>query len=145
MAFDKFDYHSGAADFPSGISAKNGGTHIGMFIDWARKRRLLNEQLSMYSPIGAWLLRHGIVSGRTFAALFCDGSFSSGDHLNEAGHAFAEAYYDRYLEDYHSLFADHSKTIYEVPYSRSNRREVAELLDQRYSAWIAERGQLAAK
>jgi hypothetical protein len=144
MAFDKFDYHSGAADFPSGVAAKNGGTHIGMFIDWARNRGLLNEQLHMFSPIGAWLLRHGLISGRTFVALFCDWSFSSGDHLNGDGHAFAEAYYDRYLEDFQSLFGDRYKTTYHVPYTRSNRRRVAELLDRRYSAWGAERREPAA-
>lgn len=38
MAFDKFDYHSGAADFPAGVSSTNGGTHFGMFIDWACRR-----------------------------------------------------------------------------------------------------------
>ena len=144
MATDKFDYHSGAADFPSGVSAKNGGTHIGMFIDWARKRGLLNEQLHMFSPIGAWLLRHGLISGRTFAAMFCDWSFSSGDHLNRAGHAFAEAYYGRYLEDYQSLFADRYETIYHVPYSCSNRKRVATLLDQKYSDWSAQRASSAA-
>jgi hypothetical protein len=144
MAFDKFEYHFSAADFPPGVPARNGGTHIGMFIDWARECALPSEQLHVFSPIGAWLLRHRMISGRTFASVFCDRSFSSGDHLNGAGHAFADAYYDRYLEDYRALFDDRYKKIYHVPYTRLNRRRISELLDRKYSAWTAEQGQTAA-
>jgi len=142
MASDKFDYHSGARDFPRGVPRKNGGTHIGMFLDWARARGLLNEDL--HSPIGSWLFRHGVISGRTFASAFGDRSFQSGDDLNDTGDAFANAYYDEYLQDYDSLFADQYETIYHVAYSRQNCKRVADLLDQRYATWRASVGKSPA-
>ncbi|MGB7158514.1 MAG: hypothetical protein WBD40_10645 [Tepidisphaeraceae bacterium] len=137
MAVDKLEWHASADDFPITVTRKSGATHIGMFVDWALSRSLMSEQISRFSPLRARLFRCGIISGRTFIAWFCDGAFSSGNHLNTEGHDFTEAYYDRYLADYEAIFAGEYATIYHVAYSQTNRRAVANLLDDRLAAWQA--------
>jgi hypothetical protein len=136
MAIDKLKWHAGAEKFPAALPAKNGATHMGMFLDWAFARGLTNNQrLREFSRIGAWLVRHRRISGRAFILWFCDGVFDSPEHLNNQGHAFAESYYDRYMEDFGNLFAREYPTPYHVPYTEANRSRVFGLLDQRLADW----------
>jgi hypothetical protein len=139
MAIDKVKWHAGAEGFPSDLPTRCGATHMGMFVDWARARGLLNEQLHRFSPIGARLLRCGMISGRAFILWFCDGAFSSGDHLNSIGDAFAESYYEQFLTDFEALFPEG----YRVGYSRRHRARMARLLDERFGAWQASGGEAA--
>ena len=46
MATDKIEWHSGADKFPKTVPHWNGGTHMGMFVDWALSRGLMNPRLS---------------------------------------------------------------------------------------------------
>jgi hypothetical protein len=136
MAIDKLKWHAGANNFPAGLPARNGATHMGMFLDWAMSRGLTNNQrLRELSRVGAWLLRHHRISGRAFILWFSDGVLDSLEHLNDEGHAFAESHYDRYVEEFGNVFAREYSTSYHVPYTQANRSRVFALLDERLSAW----------
>jgi len=71
MAYDRADWHSGG-DFPAGLPAENGGTHIGMFLAWAIQRGLEGAFHREESATALAAVQARKMTGREFLFSQCD-------------------------------------------------------------------------
>ena len=138
MAYDRADWHYGG-DYPAGLPAENGGTHIGMFLAWAIERGLEGDFHREESAAALAAVRARKMTGREFLFSRCDEKFWEED-LSEEGNAFATAYYEKddgYLADYAATLIDDLPSLYHVADTWKNFDRVAALLDRRYAEWKA--------
>ena len=138
MAYDRADWHYGG-DYPAGLPAENGGTHIGMFLAWAIERGLEGDFHREESAAALAAVRARKMTGREFLFSQCDEKFWEED-LSEEGNAFATAYYEKddgYLADYAATLIDDLPSLYHVADTWKNFDRVAALLDRRYAEWKA--------
>ena len=142
FTYDDAWWHYGG-DFPDGLPAAAGATHIGMFLAWM----LLNghggaRHLADAAALGPLRARQ-VAPGAWFIAQ-CDEKLTDRD-LSDEGNRFAAAYYlyheDRhadgeasYLPDYAKSFpdADHA---YGVPDDWASFDRLAPILSHRFALW----------
>jgi hypothetical protein len=134
-SIDKADWHYGN-DFPENLPEENGGTHIGMYLNWVIEKNLISEFLLTESKNGIEKVKSGKITGRDFLFDCCDGKFWN-QELNEIGLEFTESYYssDKYFGDYAKVLASELDSIYEVKDNRQNYSLIKEKLDDRFNKW----------
>jgi hypothetical protein len=143
MKYDDASWHYGG-DFPSDLPPEAGATHIAMFLAWALLSGLAGELHQQEFPQGLKLLRsRGITPGKFFLQ-YCDGKLTDED-LNEAGNAFAQAYYNvdnsPYFGDYSSAVdGDDLPSLYHVPDCWETYEAIKPVLNARFAAWQANGG-----
>jgi len=134
--YDRADWHYGG-DYPSDLPPENGGTHIGMFLAWAIVRDLEGRLLRENSANALAAVKARRMTGREFFFSECDEKFWA-ECLNEAGAAFAAAYYepeDGYLHDYEMVLGSDLPSLYHVADTWENFDKISRLLDKRYQQW----------
>ncbi|GGI56874.1 DUF7832 domain-containing protein [Winogradskyella haliclonae] len=134
-SIDRADWHYGN-DFPENLPEENGGTHIGMYLNWIIDNNLISEFHLTESKNAIEKVKSGEMTGRDFLFDFCDGKFWN-QELNEIGIEFTESYYstDKYFGDYSKVLASSLDSIYEVKNSRQNYDMIKEILDKRFAKW----------
>ena len=138
-SIDRTDWHSGN-DFPSDLPEENGGTHIGMYLNWIIENDLVGELHRTDSKEGLEKVKTKEITGRDFLFLYCDGKFTNED-LNEVGLEFTEKYYssNRYFNDYSTLFIKDKESIYRVENNWENYSKIQPILDARFEDWNGKR------
>jgi hypothetical protein len=127
-SIDRADWHSGADDFPDDAPEENGATHIGWFVRWAIGRGLFVPEEDMPNEM-IEAVRVGTMSARDFVMKQLDGKLWPSD-LSEEGLAFAEAQYEKYLDDFGDLIvALDLDSPYYAEDSEENYRKMAATLD----------------
>ena len=134
-SIDRADWHYGN-DFPENLPEENGGTHIGMYLNWIIDNELIGKFHLTESKDGIEKVKSGEITGRDFLFDYCDGKFWN-EELNEIGLEFTESYYssDKYFGDYAKVLANELDNIYEVKDNRQNYSLIKEKLDQRFNKW----------
>jgi len=134
-SIDRVDWHSGN-NFPHGIPEENGGTHIGMYLNWIIDSDLIGECHSKESGEGISKVKSKVISGREFLFDYCDGKFWNED-LNSIGIRFTEDYYstDKYFDDYANTLANNLETVYHVENNWDNYAQIRKVLDHRFKKW----------
>lgn len=134
-SIDRADWHYGN-DFPQHLPEDNGGTHIGMYLNWLIDKNLISEFHLTESKDGIEKVKSGEITGRDFLFDYCDGKFWN-QELNEIGLEFTESYYstDKYFGDYANVLASRLDSIYEVENSQQNYNLIKEILDKRFTKW----------
>ena len=121
-------------DFERDRPNEEGWTHIALFLSWAIRRALANQELSAHR--GA--LETGQTRGRAVLFDTCDGKLFASD-LNEQGAAFASDYYaSHYLHSYTQAFGLVDPTndeIADVPDDDASQRTVDAFLDTAFRDW----------
>jgi len=138
VAYDRADWHYGG-DYPAGLPAENGGTHIGMFLAWAIQRGLEGDFHREESSAAVAAVRARKMTGREFLFSQCDEKFWEED-LSEEGNAFATAYYENdngYMADYGATLLDDLPSLYHVADTWETFDRLAPVLDRRYAEWKA--------
>jgi hypothetical protein len=133
MKYDDAEYYF--LDFETDLPNENGGRHIGLFLEWAIRRGLANEELVAEADA----LRSGATTGLDLLFDHCDGKLLD-DDLNEEGNAFAAAVYERFhLADFieaMNLKPDASvDEIFGADLTARRQARVLWQLDRRYSDW----------
>ena len=150
MAIDRADWHYGG-DYPEKLSDENGGTHIGMYLNWIIENDLIDTLYLEDSIQGVEEVKSKKITGREFLFEYCDGKFKE-DHLNEEGLKFTQFYYlaphdaegayGTYLEDYQELLVlAEFDSLYEVSNTWENYEKIAKRIDERYQKWKSPGGQ----
>jgi len=136
---DRADWHFGN-NFPKNIPDENGGTHIGMFLNWIIDTGLIGEIHLKDSEKGIYKVRKRQITGRDFLFDYCDGKFWNED-LNILAIQFTEDYYssDKYFDDYADALAKSTETIYHVDNNWDNYETIKKILDKRYHKWKVKR------
>lgn len=137
---DRADWHYGG-DFPAGLPKENGGTHIGMYLNWIIDSNLISEMLLEEAADGIQDVKSGKISGRDFLFDYCDGKFLE-DFLTEEGLEFTKRYYKRfgiYAFDYEELLGSNYDSIYEIPNTRKNYDLIAIKITEEMEKWKAKR------
>jgi len=123
-------------DFERDRPNEEGGTHIALFLSWAIRRALANQELSAHQ--GA--LESGQTRGSAVLFDKCDGKLFAAD-LNEQGAAFASDYYaSHYLHSYTQAFGLVDPTndeMADVPDDDASQRTVDAFLDTAFRDWRA--------
>jgi hypothetical protein len=134
-SIDRADWHYGN-DFPENLPEENGGTHIGMYLNWIIDNELIGEFHLTESKDGIEKVKSGEITGRDFLFDYCNGKFWN-QELNEIGLEFTESYYssDKYFGDFAKVLANELDSIYEVKDNRLNYSLIKEKLDQRFNKW----------
>lgn len=138
-SIDRADWHYGN-DFPKSLPEENGGTHIGMYLNWIIDNDLIGEIHIIESKNGIEKVKTGEITGRDFLFDYCDGKFWN-QELNELGLEFTESYYssNKYFRDYSNVLAKDLDNIYEVKDNRQNYTIIKEKLDQRFKKWNSQK------
>ena len=143
-SIDRADWHSGG-DFPKELPIQNGGTHIGMYLNWIIDNNLFGEMHLEDSKDGIENVKSRTITGRDFLFDYCDGKFWETD-LNELGLEFTNFYYQnienpedgygQYLEDYEeAIGGDHFESFYEILNTWENYNKLSKLIDKRFKEW----------
>jgi hypothetical protein len=132
---DRADWHYGG-DFPAGIPAENGGTHIGMYLAWIVERDLASPRLLKEAGPSLQLLRERKITGRRLLLSALDEKFFDA-LLTQTGRDFTRDYYetDVYFADYDSTLAGGLPSTYHVEDSWENYDRIAGVIDQRFARW----------
>lgn len=138
-SIDRADWHYGN-DFPKSLPEENGGTHIGMYLNWIIDNDLIGEIHLIESKNGIEKVKTGEITGRDFLFDYCDGKFWN-QELNELGLEFTESYYssNKYFRDYSNVLAKDLDNIYEVKDNRQNYTIIKGKLDQRFKKWNSQK------
>lgn len=142
---DDVTWHTGG-DFPAGVSAAAGATHIGMFFAWAVNTGLFatEHEVGLGDTIAGLRARTRMPGAAILTA--CDGVLT-GELFTPRGRRFAADYYDAeegsYLDDYADEFWDMGETLYHVPDSWASYERIARRVSERYVTWLAEHGSVA--
>lgn len=136
---DRADWHYGG-DFPKNLPKKNGGTHIGMYLNWAIDNNLIREIFLEEVSKGIEELKSGKITGRDFLFDYCDQKFLE-DFLNEEGLEFTKRYYKRgiYTFDYQELLEPNYDSLYEIPDTRENYHTIAAQITKEFEKWKSRR------
>jgi hypothetical protein len=138
-SIDRMDWHYGG-DFPEGLPAENGGTHIGMYLAWIINNDLIGEMHLEDASESILAVKNRQMTGRDFLIQECDEKFWN-DDLNEEGLAFTNHYYSddsgmkQYIQDYEQILSNDVESTYHVEDTWSNYEKVARVLDIRYKEW----------
>ncbi len=134
-SIDRADWHYGNG-FPENLPEENGGTHIGMYLNWIIDNELVGEFHLTESKDGIEKVKSGKITGRDFLFDYCDGKFWN-EELNETGIKFTENYYstDKYFDDYSEILTSELESIYQVEDNRKNYELIKERLDKRFKKW----------
>jgi hypothetical protein len=132
---DRADWHYGN-DFPKDLPEENGGTHIGMYLNWVIDNNLIGKFHLTESKDAIAKVKSGEITGRDFLFDYCDGKFWN-QELNESGLEFTENYYstDKYFGDYAKVLASNLDSIYKVKNNRQNYDLIKKTLDKRFAKW----------
>jgi hypothetical protein len=122
--------------FPADLPKTAGGTHIGFFVAWLVLNGHFESALYEEHPGEVAALRARRMTGRDFLFDVLDEKLLEED-LTEAGHRFAQAYYDEiYFDDYVDfLVPEEMDSLYRVDDTWANYDKLAQRIDQRYAAW----------
>ncbi|KAF2331537.1 hypothetical protein [Flavobacterium nitrogenifigens] len=134
-SIDRIDWHQ-TEDFPENVPLENGGTHIGMYLNWIIENNLIGDIHMTESAILLENVKAKKITGRDFLIKCCDGKFWAED-LNEIGLKFTEDYYssDKYFEDYVNTLDSNHDSIYEYKNSWENYEKVRLVIDKRFKDW----------
>ncbi len=142
-SIDRAVWHYGG-DFPKELPKENGGTHIGMFINWIIDNDLIGSIHLENSLDGVNDVKSKKITGRDFLFKYCDEKFWDED-LNEIGLAFTKFYYQnpkdpedvygQYIEDYEQLLGTKFNSLYEIPDSLENYSIIAKKINKVYEKW----------
>lgn len=142
-SIDRADWHYGG-DFPENLPIENGGTHIGMYLNWIIDNDLIGVLHLEDSVDGIKEVKSRKISGRDFLFQHCDGKFWNED-LNEEGLEFTKYYYQslnnsdeaygQYLNDYVDALGENFDSIYEIPNTWKNYDKLVKIIDSRYQEW----------
>jgi len=136
--YDKAKWHYDGDEYPSGLPAENGYTHIGFLLAWLLENGHLSQEFLSDHASQVQQFRQGEISIRRFCATTGEALIS--DMLTETGDAFAADYIDEFfLLDYELLFEDDYESVYEVEDNAQNFKKVARMLSQVYAEWLDER------
>lgn len=133
MKYDDAEYYF--LDFETDLPNENGGRHMGLFLEWAIRRGLANDELMAEADA----LRSGETTGLDLLFDHCDGKLLD-DDLNEEGNAFAADVYERFhIHDFieaMNLKPDASvDEIFGAELTAQRHARVLWQLDRRYSDW----------
>lgn len=131
MKHDDLSWHL-TDDWPPDVPEERAGTHIGMFLHWAVLRGHAGSELCDVAGDKCVEVRCGTLNGLQLLVKFCDGKLTSGD-LDEVGDAFAEDYYERYLDDYRGTFPQAGELQWIA--RAEDFLLMATVLDERFSEW----------
>lgn len=141
VAIDDASWHSSAADFPTDLDAKAGGTHIGFLLTWLINSNLVSDTFDKAAIADVEARRR---SGRDILLAVC-GDTLKDDDLSEVGKAFVEDFYnadDRdksgnnwYLDSYHYTLAEALPSLYHVEDSWQNYDLMEPVIDAAYDHW----------
>jgi hypothetical protein len=132
--YDRADWHYGADSFPTNMPRENGGTHIGFFLAWVINSHLEGELFQQEFPAELAAVRARKMTGRDFFFQHCDEKLTD-DTLNDEGNAFADAYYNTYLEDYDKAFTRRFRGIYRVDDTWENYELMATTIAAAFEDW----------
>jgi len=139
-SIDRADWHYGG-DFPSDLPIENGGTHIGMFLNWIIDNNLIGALHLEHSIKGINDIKARKKTGRDFLFEHCDGKFWAED-LNEKGINFTNSYYQdssgsygQYLTDYENILLEDLDSLYRIEDSFENYNKIARKIDEAYTIW----------
>ncbi|MBE8728114.1 hypothetical protein [Flavobacterium hungaricum] len=134
-SIDRIDWHQ-TEDFPENIPLENGGTHIGMYLNWIIENNLIGEIHLTESASLLEDVKAKKITGRDFLIKCCDGKFWAED-LNEIGLKFTEDYYssDKYFGDYANTLDSNQDSIYEYENSWENYDKIRLVIDKRFKDW----------
>ncbi|QLC65675.1 hypothetical protein LPB248_04995 [Flavobacterium sp. LPB0248] len=134
-SIDRIDWHQ-TEDFPKNVPLENGGTHIGMYLNWIIDNNLIGEIHITESASLLENVKAKKITGRDFLIKCCDGKFWAED-LNEIGLKFTEDYYssDKYFDDYVNTLDSNQDSIYEYKNSWENYKKVRLVIDKRFKDW----------
>lgn len=132
---DRIDWHQ-TEDFPENVPLENGGTHIGMYLNWIIENNLIGEIHLTQSASLLENVKDKKINGRDFLIKCCDGKFWAED-LNEIGLKFTEDYYssDKYFGDYANTLDSNKDSIYEYENSWENYEKIRLVIDKRFKDW----------
>lgn len=142
-SIDRADWHYGG-DYPKNLPTENGGTHIGMFINWIIENDLIGSIHMENSQQGISDVKSKKISGRDFLFKYCDEKFWNED-LNEEGLAFTKFYYQnpkdpedvygQYIEDYEKILGTGFESLYEIPNTWKNYDRIEKRISSVYKKW----------
>jgi hypothetical protein len=128
---DEVEWHTGG-DYPEGLPRMAATTHMGMFLAWAIRNKLASKRhYDKKTPAVKQLAAKSLTPGAYFREV-CE-EWLTAEDFNERGHAFAEAMYDEYLEEYGCMFVD--LDTYRAPDTWATYALVAEMLDALLAEW----------
>lgn len=142
-SIDRADWHYGG-DYPKELPIENGGTHIGMFINWIIDNDLIGALHLEDSKQGIQDVKARKVTGREFLFEYCDEKFWE-DDLNEEGLAFTKYYYQnpdnpddaygKYIEDYERILGTEFESLYEIPDTWDSYEKIEKQINTVYDNW----------
>ncbi|NOT88869.1 MAG: hypothetical protein HOP03_11880 [Lysobacter sp.] len=133
MKYDDAEYYF--LDFETDLPNENGGRHMGLFLEWAIRRGLANDELMAEADA----LRSGGTSGLDLLFDHCDGKLLD-DDLGVEGNAFAADYYEKHhIHDFIEAMNVKSDAsvdeIFGADLTAQRHARVLWQLDRRYSDW----------
>lgn len=128
---DDASWHLDSEDFPDNAPEENAATHIGMFVAWTINNDLWGQFDDFDWSTPAQQVRNREISGRTFLLELCDGKLFT-EMLTEDGAAFADWYYDQYLEDCQRVLSKDLESDYLVEDTWENYERIAAVITGRY-------------
>lgn len=134
-SIDRIDWHQ-TENFLENVPDENGGTHIGMYLNWIIDNNLICEKHLTESINALENVKARKITGRDFLIEYCDRKFWTED-LNEIGLKFTVDYYssDKYFDDYAETLDSGQQSIYEYENSWENYEKIKLVIDKRYNDW----------
>jgi len=142
-SIDRADWHYGG-DYPKELPIENGGTHIGMYLNWIIDKNLIGEIHQIDSKVGIEEVKSRRITGNDFLFKYCDEKFWE-DDLNDEGLEFTKFYYQnpndledpygQYIDDYQETLGKEYESLYEIPNTWGNYDKISKLIDKRYEKW----------
>ena len=136
--YDKAKWHF-SGDYPENLPEENAYTHGGIFLGWIVNNDMAAPGfLEDFKAEISQFRRREITPGRLMQ--IADGALVD-DMMDDAGNAFARAYFDfehgKYLEDYEDVLGRGLPTLYHVEDSWANFDRMASRIDERFAQWHA--------
>lgn len=126
MVIDSLDAH-----FPDAGSIERAALPPAMFFAWSAKLELLSADFVQAHQQAVTRLRFQDLSPVEFFTLTGSGTIET-EQLSEAGRAFAEAYYPRYLDDFRATF---DGELYEAEDNWAHYDRIARVLTAAFMAF----------
>ncbi|AEA42863.1 hypothetical protein [Fluviicola taffensis] len=139
-SIDQANWHYGG-DFPKGLPKENGGTHIGMYLNWIIDNNLLEKTFLEDSAEGIQKVKSRKITGREFLFEYCDEKLLE-YFLNEEGLEFTTRYYKRlgtYMYDYDELLKGKYDSLYEIPNTWENYDLITTKITKEFEKWKSRR------
>jgi hypothetical protein len=139
MKYDDASWHYGG-DFPAGMPAEAGATHIGMFVAWCMLNGLAGQLHTDEFPDDLEALKSRSITPGQFVVDACDEKFTD-EELTDEGNSFALAYFGdsggmgKYISDYEEMLSKGEPTLYHISDTWENYDKLAPVIERRYSEW----------